>query len=103
MAEPKTPVTWRILSAAIIVLIIGLVVTSPQVGLSSDQITTFLFAAVSAVALISLYFLPTVIASRREHKNSNSILVVNLFFGWTFIGWVVSLAWAVSATDRSAR
>ena len=44
-----------------------------------------------------LYFLPTMIASLRSHHQLGAIIVVNLF-GWTFIGWVISLAWAVSAT-----
>lgn len=45
-----------------------------------------------------LYFLPAVIASRRSLPNKNSVFIVNLFFGWTFVGWVVALAWAVSGT-----
>ena len=40
-----------------------------------------------------LYFLPTVLAwSKRDRA---SILVVNLFLGWTLVGWVVALAWAL--------
>jgi len=43
-----------------------------------------------------LYFLPWLIAFGRGHKNTTAIFVVNLFFGWTFIGWVVALIWAVA-------
>ena len=50
-----------------------------------------------AVALIALYFLPTVVAVVRRHHNGNSIAVLNLVAGWTFIGWVVALVWSVSA------
>jgi len=39
-----------------------------------------------------IYFLPTFVA--RDHKNGNSIAVLNLFLGWTFLGWVVALVWA---------
>jgi Superinfection immunity protein len=43
---------------------------------------------------IALLFLPTLIAKSRRHPNALPIFLVNLFFGWTFIGWVVALVWA---------
>jgi Superinfection immunity protein len=42
----------------------------------------------------ALLFLPTLVAKSRNHPNTPAIFLVNLFFGWTFIGWVVSLIWA---------
>ncbi|KJK59256.1 membrane protein [Saccharothrix sp. ST-888] len=39
-----------------------------------------------------MYFVPTVIAFLRGTRNKGAVLVVNLFLGWTFIGWVVALA-----------
>ena len=59
------------------------------------------FAQVGAVAgLIGLfigvllYFLPFVVAVNRGHKNATAIFVLNLFLGWTMIGWVVALVWS---------
>lgn len=49
-----------------------------------------------ALILLGLYFLPTFIAVSRHHHQVNSIAVINFFFGWTFIGWVVALAMAAS-------
>ncbi|MFW6055978.1 MAG: superinfection immunity protein [Chloroflexota bacterium] len=49
------------------------------------------------VASAVLYFLPTVIASARHKQNTLSIFLLNLFLGWSFIGWVVALVWSVSA------
>jgi len=43
---------------------------------------------------LALLFLPTLVAKSRHHPNTLPIFLVNLFFGWTFIGWVVSLVWA---------
>ena len=45
---------------------------------------------------LALYFLPTVVAALRRKKNIAPILIVNLFLGWSVIGWVVSLVWALS-------
>jgi RsiW-degrading membrane proteinase PrsW (M82 family) len=44
------------------------------------------------------YLLPSFIAAARNHHNGGSILVLNLFLGWTFLGWVAALIWSVSAT-----
>jgi hypothetical protein len=49
---------------------------------------------------LGLYFLPTVLASIHEKSNAGAIFALNLFLGWTLIGWVISLVWALS-TDRS--
>lgn len=52
------------------------------------------------IGLIVMYFFPFVVAVLRGHQNSCSILVLNLFLGWTLVGWVVSLAMAVSPRKR---
>lgn len=44
----------------------------------------------------ALYFMPSIVAGGREHKNVNSIVLLNLFLGWTIVGWVVALVWAAS-------
>lgn len=44
----------------------------------------------------ALYFLPTIIAARKKKPNTTAIFLVNLLFGWTFLGWIVALIWAVS-------
>lgn len=44
--------------------------------------------------LFVLYFVPAFVADRRACKAGAGIFIVNLFLGWTFIGWVVALAWA---------
>jgi len=50
-----------------------------------------------------LYFFPIFIAGMRRHPYAGAIFVVNLFLGWTLLGWVVSLAWAVFPIQRPAR
>ena len=46
------------------------------------------------LTLILLYFLPSIIAFLKGHKNRVPILILNFLLGWTFIGWVISLVWA---------
>jgi hypothetical protein len=42
--------------------------------------------------VLVLYFLPSVVAVARKVTHQGSVVVINLFLGWTFIGWVVALA-----------
>ena len=43
------------------------------------------------------YWIPTLLAYHWNHKHRLAILVTNFFLGWTMIGWVVALVWAVKA------
>jgi hypothetical protein len=47
--------------------------------------------------LLYVYFIPSIIG--RKKKNSKAIFLLNLFLGWTFIGWVGALVWAVMKDD----
>lgn len=54
----------------------------------------FLFSAI-----IICYLLPAVVAQLRKHNNQLAVFMLNLFLGWTFIGWVIALVWA--CTDNT--
>jgi putative effector of murein hydrolase LrgA (UPF0299 family) len=43
---------------------------------------------------LALYFVPSIVAVARKVTHQGSVIVINLFLGWTFIGWVVALAMA---------
>ena len=40
------------------------------------------------------YWVPTLAANSNRHRNRAAIGMLNLFLGWTFIGWLVALLWA---------
>jgi hypothetical protein len=42
-----------------------------------------------------MYFLPSIIAFARSKRDTMAILLLNFFLGWTMIGWVVALVWAL--------
>lgn len=52
------------------------------------------------IFLLCLYFLPTGMALLREHQNTLAIFLLNLFLGWSLIGWVVALVWAATVVQR---
>ena len=64
--------------------------------MTSDKVGLTLFL----IAIAAVYALPTIVAFRRGHPNRYVILVVNLAFGGTIIGWGIALAWALHAVHR---
>ena len=46
--------------------------------------------ATVAMLVILLYFLPTMVAFNRHHHQRGAIFVLNVFLGWTFLGWIVA-------------
>lgn len=44
---------------------------------------------------IGLYFLPAIVAALRHTHNSTAILFLNLFLGWTVIGWFAAMLMAI--------
>lgn len=41
-----------------------------------------------------LYFLPSLEAWLNKHSNLAAVGLLNIFLGWTFIGWVAAYIWA---------
>lgn len=55
----------------------------------------FMLAALFGLVFgVCILFLPTGVAKIRNHPNTLAIFLLNLFLGWTFIGWVAALLWA---------
>jgi Superinfection immunity protein len=42
-----------------------------------------------------LYFLPAILGFAHTKRDAGAILVLNFFLGWTAIGWVIALVWAL--------
>lgn len=53
------------------------------------------------VCLLALYFLPSIVALMRGRFAS--VFVVNLFLGWTLVGWVAALAWALAPNNSPVK
>ena len=60
-------------------------------------------ALIVTVLVFVLYFLPTLMARRRHHHQSGAIFVLNLFLGWTLLGWVIALAMAASTVKAAPK
>jgi len=74
----------------------GLIYSMRDNAARQDQYAFLLVAVVWLVVggvALTVYFLPAIVASGKNHFNG--ILLLNLFLGWTFVGWVGALVWAV--------
>lgn len=69
--------------------------SAPYTSTATDSGAGAAIGLVVAVGL-GVYFLPTLIAAIR-HSNAGSVFILNLFLGWTFVGWVVSMSMAMSS------
>ncbi len=66
-------------------------------GATLSQFGSVLFVVGMLIGLIldlMLYFIPWIVAWNKKHENVTGIFLINLFFGWTLIGWIVALIWA---------
>lgn len=55
----------------------------------------------AAILVIALYLTPMIVAISRDMPNKGSTIAINIFLGWTLVGWVVALAMALG--DSSPR
>jgi hypothetical protein len=48
-----------------------------------------------------IYFIPAIIG--RKHDDATAIAVLNLFLGWTLVGWVLALLWASTSQPKAVK
>ena len=48
---------------------------------------------------LGIYLIPTIIAFARKVPSTLSVAVLNIFLGWSIIGFVVALVWALKNYD----
>jgi hypothetical protein len=60
----------------------------------SDATGMWILGVLFGSAGLLFYFVPTLVA--RGKNRFSSILVLNIFLGWTVIGWVGALIWAMN-------
>ena len=62
-----------------------------------------IFGLVMLVVMLAVYFVPWIIAGYRQHPNMAGIAVLNVFLGWSLLGWVAALVWSLSAFEGYSR
>ena len=57
----------------------------------------------AALVSFAVYFAPSIVAALRHKSNLGGIVIVNLFLGWTIIGWGVALVMACNPEPQQVR
>jgi len=60
-----------------------------------------LIASCFFVVAPALYLLPTFEAWKKGHPNLKSIALVNVFLGWSLIGWVAAIVWVFKRPEQA--
>lgn len=68
-------------------------------GQTVTNADAWLGGTIIAVIGLLFYFLPLLIGWRRHVRHLGALAVVNVFLGWTLIGWVVALAMAFRSRE----
>lgn len=48
----------------------------------------------------AVYLVPSFVGVLRRQHNLQTIFGVNLLLGWTLVGWIVALRWALAGRER---
>lgn len=54
-----------------------------------------------AIFMVGGYLVPLLIALKRRHPQTAAIGAVNIFLGWSFLGWVIALTWSLTNENGS--
>lgn len=65
-----------------------------------DHFDDLVFIGVIFLIMGAIYVAPTFVAFRRNHPNRWIIMVINVAFGGTIIGWGIAMVWAMRAAHR---
>lgn len=55
-----------------------------------------LMIQLAVIMTLGIYFLPAIVAMARGHHQIGAIIILNTFLGWTLLGWIIPLVWAMS-------
>jgi hypothetical protein len=68
---------------------------SAVVRAEPDTWSAGFFVGLLPILVVLIYFLPTAAAISVGNPYFQSVFLMNLFFGWTVVGWLAALAWGL--------
>lgn len=78
----------------------GLENAEKAIVMTNDDIQILIWFVLFLICFLIIYFVPYMVAKIRKRANTTAILVLNIFLGWTYLGWVLALVWAVSEEGK---
>ncbi len=63
--------------------------------MDQDELVNIGKVVAKGLLIAAAYSAPALIAACRRHRQAERIAFLNLFLGWTILGWAVLLVWVV--------
>jgi peptidoglycan/LPS O-acetylase OafA/YrhL len=82
----------------LLLLLTLLLSASFPVFAASDEVGVYILIFFVSIIGIAIFFLPTIIAFKRSHRNRWIIFLLNIF-GATIILWIIALVWSLNKID----
>jgi uncharacterized membrane protein len=60
----------------------------------------FVFLVIILFCVLAFYFLPTIMAIKRNSPHTAAVVILNIFFGVTLFGWIIALVLASKQPQR---
>ena len=89
---------WSAICGVALAILFFLRPSASDVATGIGSYLTGITGIISIVIGLFVYFIPTIIGLRK--RNAAAIFMLNLFLGWTFVGWVVALVWAFTVDSE---
>jgi heme/copper-type cytochrome/quinol oxidase subunit 2 len=84
----------------LVIMLFAMIGQSAEISIWQSALIAAIFVLLPCMGFL-FYFLPYLNARERRHHNATAILVLNIFLGWTFIGWVIALVWSYTKVESA--
>ncbi len=74
---------------------------SPFHWLTSTPTGSVVFVLLGLILLALVYFLPSIVGFALQAYRLDLLLTVNTLLGWTVLGWIACLVWALISSTHS--
>ena len=62
--------------------------------LQNLPLSQMIVLVITLFLVLAFYFLPTIIALKRKSPHTTAVIIINFFFGFTLVGWIIALVLA---------
>ena len=62
-----------------------------------------ILAVLFGLIVAMIYFIPAIVAYRRDIDHKDALTIVNILFGWSGVMWLICLLWAILADSGLRR
>ncbi|MDR3263092.1 MAG: superinfection immunity protein [Clostridiales bacterium] len=70
------------------------------IGLLPSGLIGNIIQWVTSVVALIVFLIPSIIAVKNRHRQVFWIILLNILLGWTLIGWIIALIWALNSRRR---